>query len=115
MVVGGAALYQGAVCLTQGSEQGLLLLLAAMLAAVSGPAVLAGFLTPLSAPAAGLTTLLVVSTGTAAVSPMGIGRHVAMLVVVNGVALALLGPGALSLDARLFGRREIVVPPNPER
>ncbi|NMO15688.1 hypothetical protein HPC49_02355 [Pyxidicoccus fallax] len=26
-------------------------------------------------------------------------------------ALALLGPGALSLDARLFGRRVITVPP----
>ena len=26
------------------------------------------------------------------------------------VALVLLGPGALSLDARLFGRREIIIP-----
>jgi uncharacterized membrane protein YphA (DoxX/SURF4 family) len=26
------------------------------------------------------------------------------------VALALLGPGAFSLDARLFGRREIIIP-----
>jgi hypothetical protein len=27
------------------------------------------------------------------------------------VAVALMGPGAFSLDARLFGRREIVIPP----
>jgi hypothetical protein len=27
------------------------------------------------------------------------------------VALALLGPGAYSLDARIFGRRVIVIPP----
>ena len=26
------------------------------------------------------------------------------------VALVLLGPGAFSLDARLFGRREIIIP-----
>jgi uncharacterized membrane protein YphA (DoxX/SURF4 family) len=26
------------------------------------------------------------------------------------IALALLGPGAFSLDARLFGRREIIIP-----
>jgi len=31
--------------------------------------------------------------------------------VLNPLALALLGPGAYSLDARLFGRRVVVVPP----
>ena len=28
------------------------------------------------------------------------------------VAIALLGPGAFSLDARMFGRREITIPSN---
>jgi uncharacterized membrane protein YphA (DoxX/SURF4 family) len=27
------------------------------------------------------------------------------------LALAILGPGAYSIDARLFGRREIIIPP----
>jgi hypothetical protein len=27
------------------------------------------------------------------------------------VAVVFLGPGAFSLDARLFGRREIIIPP----
>jgi len=30
--------------------------------------------------------------------------------VILAAAIALLGPGAFSLDARLFGRREIVIP-----
>jgi hypothetical protein len=29
---------------------------------------------------------------------------------VDAVALAMLGPGAHSVDARLFGRREIIIP-----
>src|SRR5215468_3034182 len=28
-------------------------------------------------------------------------------------AVICLGPGALSLDARMFGRREIIIPPSP--
>jgi uncharacterized membrane protein YphA (DoxX/SURF4 family) len=34
-------------------------------------------------------------------------------IAMTSVALLLLGPGALSLDARLFGRREIIIPDNP--
>jgi len=30
--------------------------------------------------------------------------------VVLSIAIALLGPGAFSLDARMFGRREIIIP-----
>ena len=28
------------------------------------------------------------------------------------ISLALIGPGALSIDSRRFGRREIVIPPS---
>ena len=31
------------------------------------------------------------------------------------VCLILQGPGAYSIDARLFGRREIIIPPAPRR
>ena len=37
-------------------------------------------------------------------------RVAAILVIVDGLALALLGPGAHSIDAYLFGRREIIIP-----
>jgi uncharacterized membrane protein YphA (DoxX/SURF4 family) len=38
----------------------------------------------------------------------------AVLVVSVAAAIALLGPGAFSLDAALFGRREIAIPPTLE-
>ena len=34
-----------------------------------------------------------------------------LLVCLTAVALAMLGPGAYSVDAKLFGRREVVFPP----
>jgi uncharacterized membrane protein YphA (DoxX/SURF4 family) len=37
--------------------------------------------------------------------PLGTG-----LVVAMGAAITLLGPGAVSVDFRLFGRREIIIP-----
>ncbi len=37
-------------------------------------------------------------------------RIIAGLVVVIAVAVVCLGPGAFSVDARLFGRREIIIP-----
>jgi uncharacterized membrane protein YphA (DoxX/SURF4 family) len=39
------------------------------------------------------------------------GTPALILIALMAVAVALLGPGAFSLDARLFGRREIVIPP----
>jgi uncharacterized membrane protein YphA (DoxX/SURF4 family) len=34
-------------------------------------------------------------------------------IAVISIALLLLGPGAVSVDARLFGRREIIIPDDP--
>ncbi|HEY6893541.1 MAG TPA: hypothetical protein VI258_05210 [Rhodanobacteraceae bacterium] len=67
-------------------------------------ALLAGALTPWIAFLAGVLTLADVFTLGLPCAP------VAFLTVINAVALALLGPGAYSLDARLFGRRLLVLP-----
>jgi hypothetical protein len=47
------------------------------------------------------------SGGGPLVTPMTAGLFAAI-----AAALALLGPGALSFDSRIFGRREIIIPPS---
>jgi uncharacterized membrane protein YphA (DoxX/SURF4 family) len=45
------------------------------------------------------------------VEPGVLGARLAILLgAIVAAALAMLGPGAYSLDARLFGRREIITP-----
>ena len=41
-------------------------------------------------------------------------RLPALLVIVIAAAVICLGPGAFSLDARRFGRREVVIPKDPD-
>jgi len=115
IVVGGGAAIQGVVYLRHVSEPGVLIWIVAALAVVTGLAVLAGFATPVSGIVAGLTTCTIVT----ALAPPGasglIHRLAALILTVDAAALALLGPGALSMDARLFGRREIIISSDPDR
>jgi hypothetical protein len=39
----------------------------------------------------------------------------AFLFALIAIAVICLGPGAYSLDARLFGRREIIIPARPAK
>lgn len=62
---------------------------------------LAGFMTPLIATTVAIGASLLAISGI--LSPP-------FAVIVLAITVALLGPGAFSLDARMFGRREIFVP-----
>jgi uncharacterized membrane protein YphA (DoxX/SURF4 family) len=83
---------------------------------LSGAALVIGFLAPVAALAIGACFSLT-SFGWLP-EPVG-GMHEARLaglrLVIAALSLALLGPGAFSLDAYLFGRREIVIPPSVRR
>ena len=112
IVVGGAATIQGAVHLAHLNEPNALMGTAGALAVVSGLALVAGFLTPVSGAVAGLT-IMCIATWTPPDTSVLNDRLAALVVVVDAAALAMLGPGALSIDARLFGRREITIPRDP--
>ena len=112
IVVGGAATIQGAVHLTHVNEPNALMGISGALAVVSGLALVAGFLTPVSGAVAGLT-IMCIATWTPLDTSVLNDRLAALVVVVDAAALAMLGPGALSIDARLFGRREITIPRDP--
>ena len=63
-----------------------------------------GLLTPLTALASCMLAIVDITRLGVAHAP------VALMTMVNAIALGLLGPGAYSVDARLFGRRVLVVP-----
>jgi len=80
---------------------------------VSGMALTAGFFTPVAGIMLGLCFLgIAVSWFPAPTLGLHDARLLAGGMIVTAIALALLGPGAFSLDGRLFGRREIVIPPS---
>ncbi len=45
-------------------------------------------------------------------APVEEASHACAILI--GVALAMLGPGGYSLDARLFGRRQVIFPPGDD-
>jgi putative oxidoreductase len=66
-----------------------------------------GFLTPAAGLSLGLSSAALWTAGDTPLSwPQG---AMTLHLVGSSAAIALLGPGAYSIDARLFGRREIVV------
>lgn len=70
-----------------------------------------GVLTPLACVLAALTSVLSNSPWVAFSSPTSLDDWIGRIFfVIVSLAIALLGPGAFSLDAYLFGRREIVIP-----
>jgi uncharacterized membrane protein YphA (DoxX/SURF4 family) len=78
---------------------------------VVGTALLIGFLTPIAGASASLGNLAIGVSWFLTSDENAHDRAVAAIyLVVISIAITLLGPGAFSLDARLFGRREIIIP-----
>jgi hypothetical protein len=67
----------------------------------SAACLLAGFMTPL------IAATIAIGGSVLAVSGL---LPLPVEVIILAIIIALLGPGAFSLDARMFGRREILFP-----
>jgi uncharacterized membrane protein YphA (DoxX/SURF4 family) len=111
-VAGGAAIGLGGSYLAHGGEPAAASFVLGLLAVLSGIGLIAGFLTPAAATTVSISTLIIAATWTppSFLAGLAVNRPTAALVIVDAIALALLGPGAHSIDAWLFGRREIIIP-----
>jgi len=109
--IGVTAIVQGGVYLAKSDNSIFGLWIVGVLAVASGALLLIGFLTKAAGVLAGLS-----SAGLSWVSALPLNSFDTKLslffVIVMTAAIILLGPGAFSLDSRLFGRREIIIPHN---
>ena len=108
LVVGGAAGSQAWLLLIANHGAVNVSVVVALLAFVIGVALIIGLMTPIA-------SVLLASGGLFLTLDSGILGHPSLFesgmarleFIVMSVALIFLGPGTLSLDARLYGRREI--------
>jgi uncharacterized membrane protein YphA (DoxX/SURF4 family) len=83
--------------------------LVGLAALAAGFLLLIGFLTPIAGVLTGVAGIVVALSGWAPV--IFDSRLTGVFALTMLVGIIVLGPGAFSLDARLFGRREIIIPP----
>jgi len=110
LVVGGAASLQASLLITANHGAVNTTVVVALLAFVIGLALIIGFMTPIA-------SVLLSAGGLLLTIDSGVPGHLLLFesgmarleFIVMSAALISLGPGALSLDARLYGRREIEV------
>ena len=102
---------QGLTDLKDWSSPGPVTLLAGALAVACGFGLLTGFLTPIAGVLVAIGSLgFAFSTFAEPAFDALHGKLVLVNVIVISMAIVLLGPGAFSLDALMFGRREISIP-----
>jgi uncharacterized membrane protein YphA (DoxX/SURF4 family) len=112
VVVGAALGGHGILCLLYSDHMTLVVLVSTTLLLLSGVGLLIGFLTPILSLLTGLECLGIACSWFPfqLMSPFESKLALAPVIAISA-AIALLGPGAFSLDARLFGWKEIVIPP----
>ena len=112
--VGMAGLVQGALFFVDRAGMGSENWIAGVALAVSGTFLIVGLLTPIAGVIMALTILVAGAWPLQPARTNLMGEPLSILLVaVIAVAVALLGPGAFSLDRRMFGRREIIIPRTP--
>jgi putative oxidoreductase len=114
IAAGATACVQGLLYLSGGEALSVTTLIG-LLALAGGSAMILGFLTPIAGGLVGLGTIALQLWRMPA--PPGSLLHPALpaiIIAIVAVSVVLIGPGAMSIDARLFGRREIIVRQSPK-
>jgi hypothetical protein len=112
--IGITALVQGALCLFGGGAATVTTWIAGLLAITSGASLLIGFLTPVAGVLVGLGALgITLSWFRLSTESLLEAKLSTVFAVTMTAAIGCLGPGAFSIDARLFGRREIIISHTP--
>lgn len=113
--VGLALMIQGGACLT-GADPRSGAWAVGLLVLVPGAALLIGCLTPAASFLAELISVsLAFSWLPSSIPDVFGGVPATIFLAVMAAAILLLGPGAFSLDACWFGRREVIIPPPTHR
>jgi cytochrome c biogenesis factor len=110
VALGATAIAQGGFYLVDDGSQTSLTRVGGLLFLASGASVLIGFLLPVAGVLLALAAIGVAASWfpAPAVNLFDEKLLVALIVVVD-TAMILMGPGSLSLDARLFGPRQIII------
>lgn len=109
--VGGTVLVQGVIYLTDRNYPVLRAWTVGLAVIAIGVSILIGFLTPVSSILAGLASLSIALSWFPAPAQNLFDTSLSIIsVIVMAAAIILLGPGAFSVDARVFGHREIIIP-----
>ncbi len=79
---------------------------------MAGVLLLVGFLTPIAGTAVGIGAIVTAFSKLSLCTPaLFDSKWTIVFALTMLVGIIVLGPGAFSLDARVFGRREIIIPP----
>jgi uncharacterized membrane protein YphA (DoxX/SURF4 family) len=115
-VVGITAIIQGGVYLADRNNPTAEIWLIGTLVVASGISLSIGFLTPFAGGLIAFATLGIALSWLPSPTPNFFNAPLpTILVIVVAAAVVFLGPGFLSLDCRLFGRREIIIPHSPRQ
>jgi len=114
--LGGALALRAFACLQDRHDWNSVIVTVILLTVLSALLIIAGYRTRLAAVAATVAIVvgMISCTGGPGLQVLD-SRTTEVFASMIAAALACLGPGAFSLDSRLFGRREIVIPKSPHR
>ncbi len=111
MAIGLIAVIQGGLYLLNRAGETFEAVAVGVAIAASGISLLIGFLTPLAGALIAVATMGIALSWLPPPTPNLFDAPVPLVLVVTVcAAVAFLGPGAFSVDSRLFGRRRIIIP-----